>query len=407
MSTPSLSRIQLAIEGGRPVRDRAFAPWPHFTKDEIEAAARVLESGKINYWTGEQGRLFEREYAESIGTKYAIAVSNGSVALELALYAIGIGAGDEVVVTPRSFVASASCVVMRGGIPVFADVDRNSQNLSTDNIAKVLSSRTKAVVVVHHAGWPCDMDSLISLANRRGFKIIEDCAQANGATYKGRSVGAMGTINAFSFCQDKILSTGGEGGLVSTDDEELWNRAWSFKDHGKSFDAVYKRDHPPGFRFVHESFGTNWRLTEVQSALGRMLLRKLSESVACRREHASILNSRFSRIASLRVTVPPEEIGHAYYKYYVFIRPERLNANWNRDRIMQAINAEGIPCFTGSREIYLEKAFPQEWKPAQALPVAQELGETALMFLVHPTLSEEDMLDMCRAVEKVMEEATR
>ncbi len=402
-----LIKTQLAIDGGRPIREQALAPWPHFTRDEIETVADVLESGKVNYWTGDHGRLFEKEYAESIGTKYAVAVANGTVALELALYAIGIRPGDEVVVTSRSFIASASCVVMRGAIPVFADVDADSQNMSAGSIARVLSSHTRAIIVVHLAGWPCDMDSIAALANQRGLKIVEDCAQAHGGTYKERSVGSMGTISAFSFCQDKILTTGGEGGLVCTSDEELWNRAWSFKDHGKSFSAVYKHVHAPGYRLLHESFGTNWRLTEMQSALGRVLLRKLPERVARRRENAALLNSALARISSLRVTVPPAEIGHAYYKYYVFVRPENLKTDWSRDRIMEAINAEGVPCFAGYREMYLEKAFPAEWKPSQPLSIAQQLGETGLLFLVHSTLSDADMSDTCRAVKKVMEEATR
>lgn len=407
MTTSVITGTQMASDGARPVRGQPFAPWPHFTRDEIKAVTGVLESGRVNYWTGEHGRLFEKEYAESVGTKYAIAVANGSVGLELALYAIGIGPGDEVIVTPRSFVASASCVVMRGAIPVFADVDADSQNLSAEAVAQVLSQRTKAIIVVHLAGWACDMDSISALARDHGLKVIEDCAQAHGATYKGRSVGALGTISAFSFCQDKILTTGGEGGLVCTNDEELWNRAWSFKDHGKSHDAVHRRTHPPGFRFLHESFGTNWRLTEMQSALGRVLLRKLPGRVRRRRENAAILTSEFLKHSALRVTTPPKEIGHAYYKYYVFVRPENLKGDWNRDRIMEAINAEGIPCFAGYREMYLEKAFPAKWKPVQPLPVAKRLGETGLMFLVHSTLSDGDMYDTCRAVKKVMEEATR
>src|SRR3982074_943459 len=273
MTISMITRTQLAIDGGRPIRERPFAPWPHFTDDEIESVTGVLKSGRVNYWTGEQGRLFEKEYAESIGTKYAIAVANGPVGLQLALYALGIGPGDEAVVTSRSFIASASCVVMRGAIPVFADVDADSQNISAESIARVLGPHTKAIIVVHLAGWPCDMDSSTALAECQGLQIVEDCAQAHGGIYKGRSVGSMGAINAFSFCQDKILTTGGEGGLVCTNDEELWERAWSFKDHGKSFAAVYKREHAPGYRLLNESYRANWRATDMQSALGRVLQR--------------------------------------------------------------------------------------------------------------------------------------
>lgn len=407
---------KLAIDGGSPIRTAPFAPWPFFAADEIAAATACLSSGKVNYWTGQEGHEFEREFAAFTGCRHAIALANGTVALELALYAMGIGAGDEVIVTSRTFIASASCVVMRGATPVLADVDPVSQNVTAETIRAVLTPRTKAVICVHLAGWPCDMDPILELARERGLKVIEDCAQAHGATYKGRPVGSLGDVAAFSFCQDKIMTTGGEGGMLTTNDEALWRKAWEYKDHGKSFDAVYDRPHPPGFRWLHESFGTNWRLTEMQSAIGRVQLKKLPEWTLKRQRHAAILTESFSRIPALRVTVPPPEIGHAYYKYYVFVRPELVRPSFLsnsklktqnselsvRDRIMAAVNAEGVPCFSGScSEIYLEKAFAG-LRPAERLPVARELGGTSLMFLVHPTLTEQEMFDTCRAVEKVM-----
>ena len=397
----------LAIDGARPTLDKALPPWPYFAPDEIEAASAVLLSGKINYWTGEEGRCFEREYAAYVGTKYALALANGTVALELALLTLGIGQGDEVIVPSRTFIATASCAVMRGAVPVIADIDPVTGNLTAETIAPLVTPRTKAIIPVHLAGWPCDMDPIMELARKRGIKVIEDCAQAHGATYKGRAVGSIGDIGAFSFCQDKILSTGGEGGLITTNDERVWNVAWSFKDHGKSFDAVYNREHPIGFRWLHESFGTNWRLTEMQSAIGRVLLRKLPERVAIRRRNAALLDESFLRIPALRVVRPPEDFGHSYYKYYVFVRPELLRDEWDRDRIMAAINAEGVPCSSGScSEIYLEKAFPLALRPAKRLPNAALLSETSLMFLVHPTLSAEDMYGTALAVEKVISVAT-
>lgn len=399
----------LAIESGKPVRTTPFAPWPYFAADEIEAAERVLRSGKVNYWTGEEGRLFEAEFAAFSGCRYAVAMANGTVALEAALYALGIGPGDEVIVTSRTFIASASCAVMRGAIPVIADVDPVSQNITAETIQKVLTSRTKAIIAVHLAGWPCDMDAILAVAREKGLCVIEDCAQAHGAAYKGRPVGSMGDVAAFSFCQDKIMTTGGEGGMLTTSSREIWEKAWSFKDHGKSYDAVYHREHPPGFRWLHESFGTNWRLTEMQSAIGRVVLTKVPGWVESRRKNAAVLNKCFSEIPALRVTIPPEEVYHSYYKYYVFVRPEKLREGWDRDRIMEAVVAEGIPCFSGiCSEIYLERAFEHGgFRPPERLPVAKELGDTSLMFLVHPTLSGEDMRDTCRAVVKVLEAATR
>ncbi|MBT1070600.1 DegT/DnrJ/EryC1/StrS aminotransferase family protein [Geobacter chapellei] len=387
------------------MREEPFPSWPFFDNDEIEAAIAPLHTGKVNYWTGIEGREFEREFASFTGCRHAIALANGTVALELALYALGIGHGDEVIVTPRTFIASASSCVMRGAIPVVVDVDPVTQNITIDTIRPRITPQTKAIICVHLAGWPCDMDSINDLAREHGLKVIEDCAQAHGATYKGRPVGSLGDVAAFSFCQDKIMTTGGEGGMLTTNDEELWRKAWEYKDHGKSYDAVYNRQHPPGFRWLHESFGTNWRLTEMQSAIGRVQLRKLPRWIERRQINSSILTHCFNSIPALRVMQPPAEIGHAYYKYYTCVRPEVLKDGWDRDRVMNAIVAEGVPCYSGScSEIYLEKAFCG-LQPDKRLPVAQELGETSLMFLVHPTLSEMDMQDICKAMKKVMHAA--
>jgi len=400
---------KLAISGGTPIRKELLPPWPYFSPDEIAAATGPLTSGKVNYWTGEEGRAFEKEFAAYCGSRHAIALANGTVALELALYALDIGPGDEVITTSRTFIASASCVVMRGAKPVLADVDPVSQNFTADTIRTKLTDRTKAIIAVHLAGWPCDMDPIMELAREHGIKVIEDCAQCHGATYKGRPVGSLGDVAAFSFCQDKIMTTGGEGGMLTTDDDDVWSRAWAFKDHGKSWDAVYNRRHPPGFRWLHESFGTNWRLTEMQSAIGRKQLLKLDDWVRSRQKHARILDANFAAIEGLRVTIPPADVGHSYYKYYAFITPETIKQDWSRDRIRETINAEGIPCFSGTcSEIYLEKAFTSNsLYDGNRLSTARELGETSLMFLVHPTLTEVDIVDTASAVAKVLAKAAK
>lgn len=376
------------------VRAEALAPfpsWPEFSEDEVAAVARVLRSGKVNYWTGDQTREFERDYARACGTKHAIALANGTVSLELALAMLRIGAGDEVITTPRTFIASASCAVSVGAQPVFADVDRDSQNISAETIERVITPRTKAIVLVHLAGWPCEMDAILELARAHRIAVIEDCAQAHGAAYRNRPVGGMGTFGSFSFCQDKIITTGGEGGMLLTDDEEMWSRAWSFKDHGKSYDAVYRREHGPGFRWLHESFGTNWRLTEMQAVLGRLQLEKLAQSVERRRRNAVGLHAGLADLPGLRIPVPPTHLYHSYYKFYAFLQLEQLAGGWSRDRVIAEVNARGVPCFSGScSEVYLEKAFAgHPSRPAARLPNAQELGDSSLMFLVHPTLQDE------------------
>lgn len=385
-----------------------FPAWPSFTEEEANAVRDVLLSNKVNYWTGTIGREFEKDYAKYTGRRHAIALHNGTAALELALYAFGIGSGDEVITTPRTFMASASCAVLRGGKPVFAEVDQDSQNITAKTIEKVITKKTKAIIPVHLAGWPCAMDEIMTLANKHGLVVIEDCAQAHGGTYKGKPVGSFGHAAAFSFCQDKIITTGGEGGMLVLDDEDAWSRAWAYKDHGKSYDAVYNRKHAPGFRWLHESFGTNWRMLEMQAAIGRLQLTKLPEWTQHRRENAARLSAGFSKLDALRVTLPGPEIGHAYYKYYVFVIPERLRPGWTRDSIMQAVNETGVPCYSGScSEIYLEKAFADSGlRPQTRLPVARELGETSLMFLVHPTLGEVEMAKTVAAVSKVMSSAS-
>ena len=383
-------------------------PWPQFDEEMTAAAVRVLHSGKVNYWTGDEGRRFEQEFADYVGCRHAVALANGTVALELALLALGISPSDEVIVPSRTFVATAMAVARVGAVPVFADVDRVSQNITAETIEPQLSPRTKAVIVVHLAGWPAEMDPIVELARGHRLAVVEDCAQAHGARYKGRAVGSIGEVGAYSFCQDKILTTAGEGGMLVTNRRDVWEQAWSFKDHGKSYDAVFHRHDPSGFRWLHERIGTNWRLTEVQSAIGRVALRKLAEWVDKRRRNAAILQAQFAELPGLRTAIPPADCFHSYYKCYAFVRPERLAPGWSRDRILGEINAAGIPCFSGScSEIYLEQAFPKEWRPAQRHPVARELGDTSLMFLVHPTLKRKHLLAVGRVLRKTMKLATR
>jgi len=389
----------------------AFSPWPSFTHEEADAARRTLLSNKVNYWTGSECRAFEREFAAWTGSAHAVAVTNGTLALDLALKALQVGPGDEVVVTPRTFIASVSCVVNAGATPVFADVDEDSGNISPATIARVLSPRTKAVICVHLAGWPCEMDGIMALAKRHGFKVIEDCAQAHGARYKGRSVGSIGHIGAWSFCQDKIMTTGGEGGMVTTSDPALWSAMWSFKDHGKSWQAVHERAHPPGFRWLHDGFGTNWRMLEMQATIGRIQLRRMAGWSRARAANAKAILAACSKHPVLRVPAfDPDglEMTHAHYKCYAYVQPEWLAEGWSRDRIVDEIAALGVPCYQGTcPEVYLEEAFAgTPWRPAKRLPVARRLGETSLMFLVHPTLTQPEVARTCAAIAQVLGHAS-
>ena len=383
--------------------------WPSFSKEESVAVYNVLLSNKVNYWTGSECREFEKEFAAWFGCKHAVALANGTLALDVALKALGIGAGDEVVVTPRTFIASVSCVVNAGASPVFADVEPESGNISAATIQQVLTPKTKAIICVHLAGWPCDMDEIMALANVNDLSVIEDCAQAHGGQYKGRPLGSIGHVGAWSFCQDKIMTTGGEGGMVTTNDHELWSKMWSYKDHGKSWEAVYEREHPPGFRWVHESFGTNWRMMEMQAVIGRIQLKRMASWHQARVENAQRILDAAGQFPSLfRVERASVDFEHAYYKSYFYVRPQGLAEGWTRDRIIQQIIDRGVPCFSGTcSEVYLEKAFDGTgFRPTERLPVAKELGETSLMFLVHPTLTGEEVQKTCDAIAEVAQLAS-
>lgn len=382
-----------------------FSPWPSFTEEETSAVTAVLQSNKVNYWTGQEGREFEKEFAAYTDSNYAIALANGTLALDLALQALEIKAGDEVIVTSRTFIASISSIINTGATPIFADVELESQNISSATISAVLTKKTKAIICVHLAGWPCEMDDIMTLAERNKLYVIEDCAQAHGTKYKGRSVGSIGHMGAWSFCQDKIMTTGGEGGMLTTNDEKLWRKAWAFKDHGKSYAAVYEKQHPPGYRWLHESFGTNWRLTEMQSAIGRIQLKRMPAWTEIRNKNAGKIFQVCQQYPWLIVPRVPVHIIHAYYKCYVMVDENKLPKNTSRDEIINIINKLNVPCYSGScSEVYKEMAFENtELRPKTDLVNAKKLGEISLMFLVHPTLTKDEMTKICSLLKQALD----
>jgi len=373
--------------------DTNFSPWPSFTREETEAVERVLLSNKVNYWTGNECREFEKEFATWSNTKYAVALANGTLALESAFKSLNIGKNDEVIVTSRSYIASISSIINAGATPVFADVDLSSQNITPESISSSITIKTKAIVCVHLAGWPCEMDEIISIAKQNNLFIIEDCAQAHGAKYKGKPVGSFGHIGCWSFCQDKIITTGGEGGMITTNDENIWRKVWAYKDNGKNYDAVHEREHSIGFKWIHDSFGSNWRMTEIQAVIGRIQLKRMTQWHERRIENANKIWKAAKKCQKIRVPDIPDYIDHAAYKCYVFVNGD-LDF---RNRVISYINKLGVPCYTGScSEVYLEKAFHNtSFRPKQNLVNAKILGDTSLMFLVHPTLTDKEIKKTC------------
>lgn len=374
-----------------------IAPWPHYESDEIEAATQTLSTGRVNYWTGELGKQFEQAYATHVGKQYGIALSNGTVALELALRAFAIGKGDEVIVASRSYVASASCVKLVGATPIFADVDINSGNISVETIQPLISDKTKAIIPVHIGGWPCDMQAIMNVANTHDIKVIEDCAQAHGAYVANKPVGAWGHAAIFSFCQDKIISTGGEGGMLLLDDEQQFKKAWAYKDIGRDYDAVYNKEHAPGFRWLVETAGSNFRMTEFQAAIGLKQLEKLPQWVAKRNQNANDIIETLNQFEFIETPVLLAENGNqnAYYRLYAKVKAgvskNGLSGMPLRDYIIEQFTLSGVPCFSGScAEIYREKLF-DDLAFEGRLPNAAIFADHAFCFLVHHTITSEQI----------------
>mgnify|MGYP001163274892 CR=1 FL=1 len=376
--------------------------WPFFTEKMIDGVINVLKSGQVNQWTGTKVREFEQKFSEYFGVKHSVAVMNGTVALELCLVALGLQSGDEVIVTPRTFIASASCVNLHGGVPVFVDVDADSQNITLDNIKKATTDKTKAVILVHLAGWPCDVEEIVEWCHSHQIFVIEDCAQCHGAKYRGKYLGTFGDINAWSFCQDKIMTTAGEGGMVTTNHTDFFLKAWSYKDHGKNYQKIFGNTYYTShgqFKWLHDNLGTNWRMTEIQASVGIDALDHLENWIQIRRRHANIFNKTLADVKLVRLTIPDEKYYHAYYKYYCFIRPCYLKKGYHRDSIITRLNEMSIPCFQGTcGEVYREKAYNLNLN----LPVARELAETSIMFLVDPSYSSETIQEIAYKVKKVL-----
>ncbi len=382
--------------------------WPIYEEDEINAAANILRSGAVNYWTGNETKMFEEEFSNFCGTKYSIALANGSLALSACYAALRMGKNAEIITTPRTFIATSSAARLMGLKVVFADVELDSGCISAATILPKITKNTRAISVVHLGGWPAKMEEICKLAKEYNLSVIEDCSQAHGAKIDNKSVGSFGDVSSWSFCQEKIISTGGEGGMITTDRDDIWEFIWSYKDHGKNFSKVFSENKDNTYKWVHDSFGTNMRLTEFQSSIGRKQLLKLSKWNKLREKNALILISFLKDIPCVRIPEVPENVIHAWYKLYIYLRKEYLSDDWNRQKIINEIIMNGAPVFSGScGEIYLEKAFSENDNFGyRRLKNARELSETSLMFLIHHTISEEQIYSYGKLLRKVLIKAS-
>ena len=359
----------------------------------------ISGSGKFNY-------LFEKKIQGLIKKKYAISTTNGTTALETAIQSLNLKKGDEVILPSFTIISCFNAIVKNGLIPVPVDCNFGDWNMDIEKLKKKITNKTKAIICVHLAGWPCDMDEILKIAKKNKLFVIEDCAQAHGAIYKNKSVGSIGDVGCWSFCQDKIMTTGGEGGMITTNKKSIWSKVWSLKDHGKSLKAINRFKEKKGFKWLHDKFGSNYRMTEFQASIGRLQLKKMKSWTKIRNSYQNIIWNLCRKYKFLDV---PEfkcpTSTHAAYKCYVFINFNSLGSMWTREKIIDAFNNNGIPCFEGScSEIYLEKAFRNKGlSPKKPLKVAKEIGKKSLVFLVHPSMSKKEFLIKRDLIRKTLD----
>ena len=338
----------LAMNGGEPVRTKPFPTWPISDDREVRALEEVCRSGK---WGGTAAGVkvaeFEKEFAAFQDAKYGVCVVNGTVAIEIALKAVGVKAGDEVIVPPYTFIASASAVLMIGAIPVFVDIDPDTFNLDPSKIEAAITDKTKAILAVHIAGCPADMDWIMAVAKKHGLKVVEDAAQAHGAAWNGRRVGAIGGAGTFSFQVSKNLSAG-EGGIVVTNDSEIYSTAWSLHNCGRV---------PEGGWYEHRILGSNYRMTEFQAAVLLVQMERIEEQMKTREKNARYLDAQLPQIEGIRpLKRDPRVTSHAYH-LYIFRYDSKAFKGIPKAKFAEAMKAEGIPCSPGYVPLYKEQLF--------------------------------------------------
>lgn len=373
----------------------SFNTWPTFTEKEIKVANKVIASGKVNYWTGIYCKKFELNFKKKFGLKHTISVANGSLALDAAVNVLNLKKNDEVIVTPRSYVSSASCVQKTSAKIRFVDVDLNTQNISIDEIKKNINSNTRLIICVHLAGWPCDIEKIKKIIGKRNIRIIEDCSQAHGAMINGKYAGSMGDISVWSFCNDKIISTLGEGGMISCKSDNLFKKIWAYKDCGKNLDKVLKKNKNNLFKWIHDFDGTNLRMTEIQAAVGNVQLEMLDNMIRKRSKNSSLIWKNILKSENIFAPIIPKNILHAGYRCYLFAK----NKN-TRNRFITHLNKNGIDANQGScPEIYREKRFSR-YNNYKVLKNAKKLGDISVSLPSHHLIDKKGINFLINQINK-------
>ena len=368
--------------------------WPNYDSKIINKIINILKSGRTNYLIGKEGSKFEKNFSKFYNIKYTNVVANASLGLELSLLSLNLKKGDEVIVTPRSYHSSVSSIIRAGLTPIFADIDRYSMNICPKSIEKNISKKTKAIICVHLYGMPCDMKKINKLCTKFKLKVIEDCSQAHGTKISKKYVGSFGDISVFSFCQDKIISTGGEGGMIATNNKKLHNKIWSLKEIGKNKTKYHKVDNSSNnFPYLHDSIGTNARITEIQSCIGNYQLNKLKNYIRRRNLNAMIYYEKLKKCKYLIIPKFSSNITHSYYRYTVIINDKLIK----RSLLMKNLKMEGVECNVGGcPTIYDEKYFKKNFRiNKNNFPNTEYLKDKTISFIVDQTVDKKEIRKVC------------
>ena len=388
--------------------------YPYYSKQEIKKVSSILKKGRVNYWTGKECNSFEKEFATYHELKFGVAVSNGSVALEIALKSLKLENDYHAIVTPRSFIISASAINNTNGVPVFADVDVNG-NLYLDSIKKNITPKTKVVVLVHLYGHPANALEIKKYLKKKKIFLIEDCSHAHGGIFKNRKIGSFGDLSIWSFCNEKIISTGGEGGMICTNNLTIFKRCWSIKDHGKSFDKSKKKIKNYGkFRWLHENYGSNFRMTEMQAGIGRIQLKRLDYQLKKRELLAKKIYQVFKYFVIKKLFEEPNfkcfdcpksknnffcnNCRFTFYRFNIL-----LNNSESRNKLLRKLISNKINCGSGyNAEIYKERFYKKNKKLVSNIVMSKDIGNRSIAFTIDPYLNTDQIKKYLKNLKKTL-----
>lgn len=388
-------------------KKKNYEKWPSYSLKEANDVKQAIIKSNLNYWTGKETLKFEKKFSNFFGLKYALAISNASTGLDIAIKALNIQKNDEVIVSPKSYYSSVSCIIKNKAKPIFIDVNLNSHCFDENKIEEKITNKTKLILCVHLGGFPCNMKKIKKIAKKYNLFILEDCSQAHGAMIGNKFVGTFGDISVWSFCNDKIISTG-EGGVISSNKKKLFKKIWSLKENGRDYDAVYSKKHKFGYKWIHNHLGYNYRMTEMQAILGLNQLNKLNKNISIRNYFYQQIIKNYENFEAVKFQKIPKSYTNSFYRLYAIVNLNFIKSEWDRDRLIKYLNKIGIDCNVGScSELYKEKGIKKYFKNNHILPNAEILSKNSIAFNIHHKCSEKYIEFVWKSLNKTIKKISK